>query len=177
MRILAIDFETADAGRDSACAIGVALVEQGRVVERAYRLIRPPRPHVMFTEIHGIRWSDVANQPRFGEIWLDLADLFEAADLYAAHNAGFDRGVLHGCCNAYGLPAPERPWICTVKLSRALWDIRPTKLPNVCEHFGIELNHHDAMSDALACAEITCRAINGGHELGRGLLAEKQRAA
>jgi len=175
MRVLAIDFETADTGRDSACAIGAALVVDGRIVDRAYRLIRPPRPRVMFTEIHGIRWSDVAGEPDFGEVWPDIEDLFEGADLYAAHNASFDRGVLRGCCEAYGFAAPERPWICTVKLSRALWDIRPTKLPNVCEHFGIALNHHDAMSDALACAEIACRAIEHGHELARGLLGESHR--
>lgn len=175
MRILAVDFETADNGRDSACAIGAALVVDGRIVERVRRLIRPPRPLVMFTQIHGIRWTDVVNEPHFGGIWSDVADLFEAADLYAAHNAAFDRGVLRGCCQAYGIAAPERPWICTVKLSRAAWNLRPTKLPNVCDHFGIELDHHDALSDAAACAEITCRAIQGGHALSLGLLGEGRR--
>jgi DNA polymerase-3 subunit epsilon len=176
MRVLAIDFETADTGRDSACAVGVALVDGGRVVDRAYRLIRPPRRRVMFTEIHGIRWADVAGEPCFGDLWYDIAPLFEAADIFAAHNAGFDRGILHGCCEAHGIEPPRRPWVCTVKLSRTLWNIRPTKLPDVCAHFGIELNHHDAMSDALACAEIACRAIAGGHALHPGLLGERRAA-
>jgi len=173
VRVVAIDFETADAGRDSACAIGVALVENGRVADRLYRLIRPPRARVMFTEIHGIRWSDVANEPSFGELWPEMAPLIAKADILAAHNAGFDRGVLLGCCGAYGIEPPERPWLCTVKLSRALWQIRPTRLPNVCEHFDIPLNHHDAMSDALACAEIACRALRSGHDLSSGLLRPK----
>jgi DNA polymerase-3 subunit epsilon len=44
MKILAIDFETADKGRDSACAIGLAMLEGGRIVEEHYELIRPPSP-------------------------------------------------------------------------------------------------------------------------------------
>lgn len=177
MRVLAIDFETADSGRDSACAIGAVLVEDGRMAASFYRLIRPPRRRVMFTEIHGIRWSDVANEPCFGEMWPALAPLIETADLFAAHNASFDRGVLIGCCEAYGIVPPERPWLCTVKLSRALWDIRPTRLPNVCEHFGIPLDHHDALSDAAACAEIARRALVEGHDLTRGHLGPRRLAA
>lgn len=177
MRVLAIDFETADTGRDSACAIGAVLIEDGRIADRFYRLIRPPRQRVMFTAIHGIRWADVANEQCFGEIWPALAPLVAAADLFAAHNAGFDRGVLIGCCEAYGIEPPHRPWLCTVKLSRALWDIRPTRLPNVCEHFGIPLNHHDALSDALACAEIARRALLEGYDLECGHLAPRRIAA
>ena len=40
---VAIDFETADPGADSACAIGVVRVRDGRIAERIARLIRPPR--------------------------------------------------------------------------------------------------------------------------------------
>lgn len=174
-KILAIDFETADQGTDSACAIGAALIAGNRIVAQEYRLIRPPRPRVMFTYIHGISWHDVADQPHFGEIWQELAWMFAEADAFAAHNAGFDRGVLHGCSLAYGLTPPEKPWICTVKLARAAWNIRPTKLPNVCDHFGIELDHHDAMSDARACAEIALHAISDGFDLMRGVLGTRAR--
>lgn len=177
MRILAIDFETADSGRDSACAVGAVLVENGRIADSFYRLIRPPRPRVMFTEIHGLRWADVMNEPCFGDLWPMLAPLATAADLFAAHNASFDRGVLVGCCETYGIEAPAQPWLCTVKLSRALWDIRPTRLPNVCAHFGIPLDHHNALSDALACAEIARRAIEEGHDLVRGHLGPRRLAA
>ena len=177
MRVLAIDFETADTGRDSACAIGAVLIDDGRIADRFYRLIRPPRRRVMFTEIHGIRWSDVANEACFGDLWPELAPLVETADLFAAHNAGFDRGVLIGCCAAYGIVAPGQPWLCTVKLSRALWNIRPTRLPNVCAHFGIALNHHDALSDALACAEIARRAMAQGYNLAGGQLGPRRMAA
>lgn len=177
MRILAIDFETADVTRDSACAIGAVLVDKGRVVDSFYSLIRPPRPYVMFTAIHGITWSDVADKACFGELWPEMAPLMATADIFAAHNAGFDRGVLLGCCEAYGIAAPTQRWLCTVKLSRALWNIRPTRLPSVCEHFGIPLNHHDALSDANACAEIARRAFVDGLVLECGMLGERRRLA
>ena len=174
MRVLAIDFETADTGRDSACAIGAVLIDDGMIVDRYYSLIRPPRPRVMFTAIHGIRWHDVADKRCFGELWPELAPLLAGADVFAAHNAGFDRGVLIGCCEAYGIDPPTQAWLCTVKLARAIWNIRPTRLPSVCQHFDIPLNHHDALSDAAACAEIARRAIVEGHPLTRGMLGARK---
>ena len=67
---VAIDFETADPGWDSACAVGLVRCEGGEVVRREVRLIRPPRPHIRYTHIHGIRWADVQHQPAFGELSL-----------------------------------------------------------------------------------------------------------
>ena len=40
---VAIDFETADYGPDSACAVALVRVEGSRIVRRSYFLIRPPR--------------------------------------------------------------------------------------------------------------------------------------
>ena len=48
----AIDFETADYGSDSACAVGVVRVEGGRIAKRYQALIRPPRSAFQFTYIH-----------------------------------------------------------------------------------------------------------------------------
>ena len=38
---VALDFETADNGRDSACAIGLVRVSGGEIVKRTYYLIKP----------------------------------------------------------------------------------------------------------------------------------------
>lgn len=151
---VALDFETADRGRDSACAIGLVRVEGGQIVHRLSCLIRPPRARFEFTYVHNIRWSDVADQPTFGERWPIIAELLSGAEFIAAHNAAFDKGVLYACCQAHSIAQPRQAFVCTVKLARQTWNIRPTKLPNVCNFLGIELNHHDAMSDAEACARI-----------------------
>jgi DNA polymerase-3 subunit epsilon len=153
-KFTAIDFETADNGRDSACAVGLARVEDGEITSTAYRLIKPPRENIIFTYIHDIAWEDVAGEPSFGELWPELAGLFEGIDFIAAHNAPFDRGVLYACCAAAGLKAPPQPFVCTVQLSRRELGLRPATLSHVCHHLSIPLKHHNALSDAEACAKI-----------------------
>ena len=151
----ALDFETADQGRDSACAVGLALVENAKIVRTAYRLIRPPRPDMIFSYIHGIEWEHVAGEPPFGEVWPELAAFFEGIDFITAHNAPFDRGVLKACLRFYGIKFPQPEFICTVRLAReAHPDFPNHKLNTVCREMGIELEHHKAESDALACAKI-----------------------
>lgn len=155
---VALDFETADRGRDSACEIGLVRVEDGQITDRVNHLIRPPRETFEFTYIHGISWSDVVDQPTFGQLWPNIIDTIRGADFIAAHNASFDKGVLYACCEAHQICQPEQDFICTVQLARRIWKIRPTKLPNVCDYLGIELNHHSAISDAEACARIVIAA-------------------
>jgi DNA polymerase-3 subunit epsilon len=155
---VALDFETADSGHDSACAIGVVRVERGRITARIQRLIRPPRQVFKFTHIHGITWKKVAAEPRFSVVWRDLVPLLDGVEFIAAHNASFDRSVLNACCAAAGLTPPPAHFQCTVKLARERWQIYPTTLPDVCTRLGLPLDHHDALSDAEACARIVLAA-------------------
>lgn len=71
MSWVAIDFETANRTRGSACALGVAIVEAGQVIDRASWLIRPPtldfNPYNVM--IHGITAADVASSPTFDLLW------------------------------------------------------------------------------------------------------------
>ena len=158
---VALDFETADYPRDSACALGLVRVENHRIVRRTYHLIRPPRRRFSFTYLHGITWEDVAHQPTFAELWPSLTPMWADVDFLAAHNASFDRSVLNRCCETAGLTPPALPFQCTVHLARQTWNIYPTKLNNVCDHLGITLKHHHAASDAEACALIVIAAHRG----------------
>lgn len=158
-RFVAIDFETADRYKDSACAVGIVRVEGTEIVESVVRLIRPPRREFEFTYIHKITWPMVANEPDFAELWPDIAYLFEDIDFLAAHNASFDRKVLQSCCDVHHIDYPGLPFLCTVQLARKEFSIFPTKLPDVCRSLDIELNHHDALSDANACARIVIAAL------------------
>jgi DNA polymerase-3 subunit epsilon len=155
---VAIDFETADTGRDSACAIGLVRVEGWRIVQRLARLLRPPRRSFCFTYLHGISWEQVKHAPTFAEAWPDLAPLLDGADFLAAHNAAFDRYVLTACCRLARLKPPPLPFLCTMHLARQTWAIRPTRLSNVCARLGVPLRHHEAGSDAEACARIVLAA-------------------
>ena len=155
---VAIDFETADFPPDSACAVGLVRVEGGVIVERVTSLLRPPRRRFVFTHIHGLRWEDVRGAPTFARAWPALSSILEGASFLAAHNAGFDRAVLYACCDRAGLERPELPFECTVRLARARWKQRPNRLPDVCARLGVPLRHHDAGSDAEACARIVLAA-------------------
>ena len=116
----------------------------------------------MFTYIHGLSWPDVARAPTFGALWPALDPYFAGADFVVAHNAAFDRGVLRACCDSYGVAMPPVPFQCTVQLARRHWGIYPTTLPDVCRHLDIPLKHHDAGSDAGACARIALAALASG---------------
>ncbi len=155
---IAIDFETADRFRDSACALAMVRVESGRIVHKEHRLIKPPRKNFEFTYIHGITWDIVASEPDFQELWSSLKNVLKGADYIAAHNASFDRSVLNACCKTSNIEPPSIPFQCTVALARKEWGIYPTKLPDVCRYLDIPLNHHEALSDAMACAKIVIAA-------------------
>ena len=56
MNFIAIDFETANEKRASACSLGLVIVKEGQIVDKRYYLIKPKelRFNPMNTRIHGI---------------------------------------------------------------------------------------------------------------------------
>lgn len=160
-RTLAIDFETANERRDSPCAVGLAWIEDGRVVRRESRLIRPAE--MRFSpgniRVHGIRPRDVASAPSFPEAMAPFLPEI-AGSLVLAHNASFDVGVLAATLQAYGLEQPVYTSLCTVQLARRHWPGEggqgqgTYRLSALAARVGVTFRHHDAGEDAYACAEI-----------------------
>ena len=167
LSFVAIDFETANNSRDSACAIGVVKVVDGEIAATDQRLINPQTNFLRFftDSIHGISAADVADAPLFDEVWTELAPLLEGADFFAAHNAPFDRSVLTSCCDRYGLRPPGQRFVCSCQVAKAHWGFKPATLNAVCERLGIELDHHQALSDATACAKILLAAAGEGYSM------------
>ncbi len=163
--IVSIDFETADYKADSACAIGMVRYENGKAVEYFSSLIRPPRQNFVFTYIHGIKWEDVVHEDDFAGIWERARDFLKDVDAFIAHNASFDRKVLHTCCIAHRQIIPQAPFYCTLKASRKFLKLPSHKLNAVAEHFSIPLQHHDAASDAFAAGEIFQKLQLLGHNV------------
>lgn len=158
----AIDFETADNGRDSACAVAAVVVADDVIVDRYRTLIRPPRERMLFTHIHGLRWEDVRDAPDFGAVWPTFRKYLACSAFLVAHNAPFDRGVLNACCAAAGVAGPRKRFACTVDAARRTWRLPRNRLPDVCRHLAIPLDHHDPLSDAEACARIAIAARQAG---------------
>lgn len=150
----AIDFETADYGKDSACAVGLVKIQDMRIVDSFYRLIRPPRSRVMFTDCHGLTWDMLKDKPTFAEQWQDIAAFLQGTDAFIAHNASFDKRVLYGTTKACHIKFPDIPFYCTLKGARKFLHLEKNSLDCVCNALNINLNHHQALSDAAACASI-----------------------
>ena len=158
---VAIDFETADPKRDSACAVGLVKVENGDIVDRYYSLIRPPRSkfNPYCVRVHGIIWDDVVNEADFSGVWPEMKQFIGNVDFLVAHNAPFDSTVLRSCCEMITAKPPAQPFFCTVQMSRKTFGLKSNKLNNVSEHLGISLDHHHAGSDAEACALIAVEGL------------------
>ena len=168
----AIDFETANGFRGSACSVGLTRVRDGRIVEEGYWLMRPPEGYDHFdprnVQIHGITPEAVAGSPRFGEVFGELA-AFIGTDTLVAHNAAFDLGVIRSALEVSELSGPAYGFACTVKLSRKSYSLPSYSLPFVAEAAGSPLeNHHDAGADARACAAVM---IDLGRRHGGGSVA------
>ena len=156
LNFTAIDFETANSKRSSACAIGIMVVKNGKIVKEITKLIKPTPDYFDYynVQVHGITEDMVENEPDFSEIWEEIKPYFENQNVIA-HNAGFDIGVLKATLDSYGILHPKLNYFCTVQMSKkVIPGFMNYKLPTVSNYFGIDLNHHDAGSDAKAAALI-----------------------
>jgi len=154
MHVIAIDFETAGNGADSACAVGMVRIRDNGIEDSFYRLIRPPDSWVRYTEVHGLTWAMLKDQPSFREVWPEMQAFIQDATHFVAHNASFDRRILLGGCTAAGAVAPSLPFVCTLQASRKLLRLPSHGLNAVCEHCGFTFIHHQAEEDARAAAKV-----------------------
>lgn len=159
---VAVDFETAGYYAHSACAIGLARLENMSIVDQYYSLIKPPSSRVYFTHIHGLTWKELKNARTFEQIWPEVSRFMDGADYLVAHNAPFDNGVLCACSIAFGFTLPPIPFLCTLKGARKALKIPSKNLKSVCDYFGIDLTHHHAASDARGCALILASLLKLG---------------
>ncbi len=161
MDFCAIDFETACQQRASACALGMVQIHDGKIIDTFYSLIRPPAGMDIlpfFTEIHGITMTDVSTAPDFEELWPRI-QAFIRGDFLVAHNSSFDQSVLESCLEYYDIDFSPQRFECTLQCSRRRWpELENHQLDTISEFLGIELDHHNALSDALACAHVYLEA-------------------
>ncbi|MBS9334464.1 3'-5' exonuclease [Fructobacillus sp. M1-13] len=160
MNFVAIDFETASGQRHSAVSLALVVVRNDQIVDQFYTLLKPDTPFsARNSQIHGIYEQDVVDAPSFKEIWPTIAPFFTEEKLVVAHNATFDVSVLKACLDYYDLPDAHFQVLDTLKTSRKLMtDLPNHKLNTVSAALDISLkNHHNALADAVACAEILIR--------------------
>ncbi|MDY3706491.1 3'-5' exonuclease [Vagococcus lutrae] len=157
MNFIALDFETANQKRHSACSIALVVVQDNQLIGRYYSLIQPQTDfHWRNIQVHGITPEMVKDAPTFKEVWQDIEPLFQPEHLIVAHNAAFDNGVLRHTLAHHGLAQPYYQSLCTVTASRRLMpELENHKLNTLCQAIGIPLeHHHHALDDAIASAQI-----------------------
>jgi DNA polymerase-3 subunit epsilon len=160
---LAIDFETANAQRGSACALGWAQFQAGRLFDSGRLLINPQLSDEQWDafniSIHGIKPEDVRGAPMFAEVWSIVAP-HTAADPLVAHNASFDMSVLRAEFARWGMTPDPFRYVCSARLSRAAWpEMLSVSLPVVADELKIALDHHNPCSDATASGQILLAAV------------------
>lgn len=145
----ALDFETAHGKRWSICGVGLVQVKKGKIIKEIELLVQPPdnRYHPMNIQIHGITPEHTATSPTFDKIWKDISKYIENQHVVAHNGFSFDFNCLKQVLEYYNLPEPEYEKHDTYRLFGA-------KLNELCHQYKIPLQHHNALSDARACAMI-----------------------
>lgn len=152
----ALDFETATGYRNSICQVGLVRVENGIITKEVNILVQPPHNYYWsrFTDIHGISAKTTSNALAFDQVWHQIAPYIENQNVVGHNGFGFDFPVLDKTLNYYNLPTPDYNKFYTYKIYN-------TNLANLCQEHNIPLNHHDALSDARACAELYLKSLKG----------------
>ena len=162
MKFVAIDFETANASFQSACSLGMLVFEDGVLVHSYYTLLLPDKKYRRFhwgnQLIHNISLEMVQDAPSWKEVFPIIESWFENA-IIVAHNAQFDMQVLKSLNVLNGFKTTF-PYLCTVEVSRMIHpSLQNHKLSTVAQYLEIELDHHNALSDAYACSMIMVDAM------------------
>ncbi|WP_282126339.1 exonuclease domain-containing protein [Marinifilum flexuosum] len=142
----AIDFETAQGPRTSICQVGIVRVVNNVIAERYSILVQPPQNKYQQGNIgvHGITPEMTKDLDTFDKVWPKIKHFFDN-QLLVAHNMSFDEDVLIKTLQYYNIDLPTYKTECTFeKLGKGLAEL--------CEENKINLNHHDGLSDAEACA-------------------------
>lgn len=165
-RFIVFDVETPNRFNNRMSAIGITVIEDGIITDSFYSLVNPEAPFDSFnTYLTGISEESVMDSPNFSELWEKISPLMSSGIL-VAHNAVFDMGVLKKCLSGYGIVWKDRAqYLCTVQMGRRLLKGVSHKLNDLCDYYGISLNHHRADSDSRAAAEILMRYIDSGADV------------
>ena len=158
-RYVAIDFEKMDTLPCSVCSIGLAVIENDKIVKTFYSLVCQPTKNENYycVQTHGLHYDDVKNAPTFPEIWKKIDKIIGKSPIIT-HNFGVERGCINAC-NEYYDTNYKYEYICTLALSRKYLEDLPNKgLDTVCEALNYNMGfHHNAKDDAVASAEVFLR--------------------
>lgn len=166
LNFTAIDFETGSGYMNSVCQVGLVKVENGIIKDSFVELIKPPNNFIRYDwtiNCHGISPSDTANAPTFAESYPKWKHFVEN-QILVAHNVRFDYECLTTCLRDFCNINMSFKTYCTMRTWAGAF--KSKSLAACCQGNNIELkNHHNALADAMACAELFILAVKSGRNL------------
>lgn len=168
MKYLVVDVETPNRKNNRISSFGYAVVEDNVIKNSGSYLCNPEEEFDPFNiKLTGISEDTVANAPTFPQLWESIRPLFEGA-VIVAHNAKFDLGVFRKCFEAYGMEIPEITYGCTLCIAHEYWpDIEKYALNELAAKIDASLDHHNAGSDAVVCAQLLQYYISNGFDISK----------
>lgn len=155
---VALDVETWNNQEGSVCAVGVAVVRGGAVVDEYTALCHPDGA---FGEADYRHMA--ANKLQLGDLYhaQSFADAFETVSAFVgdlpvvSHDAEADAAHLARACEVAEVAAPAWEWHCTEAIAREVLGLHSSALPDVAAALGLpRFTLHEAGADARATAGV-----------------------
>lgn len=162
---LFIGFDTETTGKypieSEICEIAAVKYQNGKMVDRFQSFIKPRRAmNEEVIKIHGITNEMVQNSPSAKDVLPKFHQFIQGGTLIA-HHAPFDLGFITVGFEDCQLSLPERPVICSSRLSRnVITDSENHRLQTLIKHLGLpQGTAHRALDDAIACLQVALYCI------------------
>ncbi|WP_083273296.1 PolC-type DNA polymerase III [Geosporobacter ferrireducens] len=168
-RYVVFDIETTglSSKHDKITEIGAVKIENGQIIDRFHTFVDPiiPIPENI-VKLTGITDEMVKGQPTIDKILPEFLKFTEGA-VIVAHNAVFDVSFIKENCHLYGYSF-DHPIVDTLPLAKVLLPkLKKYRLNVVAEALDVTLkNHHRAVDDAEATAQIFLKFLNMAAEKG-----------
>lgn len=171
LEFLSVDVETACRDASSICQVGIVGFADGRVAFEFATLVDPQQGFDDFNvRLHGIDARRVRGQWCYGEAH-SVIDRHLTGREVVSHT-DFDRRALTAAAALHGRGPIRAAWHDSVNVARRAWPgLENHKLRTLADHLGIEITHHDALSDARAAGLVVVHALR---ETGMSLGALSQ---
>jgi len=161
MKFVALDVETANSDMSSICQIGIAVYQDGLLIDEWSSLINP---EIHFdginVHVHGINESDVKDSPSFSDVIKELTKYLDNS--ICVSHTHFDRVSINKAFDLNNIPLLNITWLDSARVTRRTWNELSHSgygLANVCKIIGYEFKHHDALEDAKASGAVMLAAI------------------
>lgn len=154
--------------------LGAAKIRDGKVIDVFSAFINPGKTlPERIIDLTGIKESDVSQAPYIEGVLEQFLD-FLGEDVLLGHNLVFDYSFVKKAAVNQKLVF-DKQGIDTLKISRRfLTDLESRKLEFLCQHYGIKLDAHRALNDAIATHELYQKLASEYYDKEKDLFQPKK---